>query len=139
MGRSYDHRIKLMIAKSRDPNLFPEFEIPFSAAMQWVNHGVKPVVTFAFEKGIEDLRLKVAQLEKRVAKIDATHRLVVFTFKVFGLQIQYTRLPSEDAKSMLLAAVQGAARIVSLAVCLEAIGLSAARFRAWCVRHVGAG
>ena len=79
--------------------------------------------------------MKVAKLERRLAEVEATHRLVVFTFKVFGLQIQYTRLPGEDAKTMLIAAIQSAARLVPIAMCLEAIGRSAARFRAWCIRQ----
>jgi len=135
VGRSYDHRIKILVAASGDPHLFPNLKIPRSTAKQWIKHGVKPVVTLPGATEGEELALKVAQLEKQFAEVDATHRLVVFTFKIFGLQIQYTRLPSEDAKTMLLAAIQGAAKLVPLVICLEAIGLSAARFRAWCVRQ----
>ena len=135
MGRTYDHRIKMMIAQSRDPNLFPDLGIPVSTAKHWIRNGVKPVVTLPDSEHDTALNIKAANLEKRVAEVEATHRLVVFTFKIFGLQIQYTRLPTEDAKTTLIAAINDAAKLVPIAVCLEAIGLSAARFRAWCVRQ----
>ena len=83
-----------------------------------------------------DLLLRVAELKKKLGQVDPTHALVVFTFKLFGLQIQYRRLPTEEAKAMLVAAIQGAARLVPLMACLEAIGLSAARFYAWSRREI---
>jgi len=135
MGRTYDHRIKMMIAQSRDPKLFPDLGIPASTAKHWIRKGVQPVVTLPDSEHDTALNIKVAKLEKRLAEVEATHRLVVFSFKVFGLQIQYTRLPTEDAKTMLIAAINGAAKLVPIAICLEAIGLSAARFRAWCLRQ----
>jgi hypothetical protein len=61
-------------------------------------------------------------------------KLQGFTFKLFGLQIQYRRLPRADDKSMLLAAVKKAAELTGLKVALHGIGLSVARFSAW-VRH----
>ena len=88
MGRAYDHRIKMMIVQSGDPNLFPDLAIPASTAKHWIRHGVKPVVALPGDEHDTDPILKAAQLEKRLAEVEATHRLVVFTFKVFGLQIQ---------------------------------------------------
>jgi hypothetical protein len=54
-----------------------------------------------------------------------------FTFKLFGLQIRYRRLPRADDKSILLYAVKKAAELTGLTLALQAIGLSAARFSAW--------
>ena len=112
MGRTYDHRIKMMIAQSHDPNLFPDLGIQVSTVKHWIRNGVKPVVALPGTDDNTALDMKVAKLEKRVAEVEATHRPVVFTFKLFGLQIQYTRLPTEEAKAMLIAAITGAARPV---------------------------
>ena len=45
MGRTYDHRIKLLIARFGNPNLFPDLEIPRSTAMGWIKWGPGSVVT----------------------------------------------------------------------------------------------
>lgn len=44
MGRAYDHRIKHLIVKSGDPDLFPELNIPRSTAKHWIRCGLKAVV-----------------------------------------------------------------------------------------------
>lgn len=43
--RTYDHRIKIMVADSRNPNLFPKLKIPKTTAMNWINNGVAEVVS----------------------------------------------------------------------------------------------
>jgi len=79
MGMTYDHRIKMMIAQSGDPNLFPDLAIPLTTARHWIRHGIKPVVTLLDDEDQADRMLKIAQLERRLAEVEATHRLVVFT------------------------------------------------------------
>ena len=39
--RQYSHKIKRMIVKSKNPNLFPELRIPRSTAYHWIRHGVR--------------------------------------------------------------------------------------------------
>ena len=43
--RTYDHRLKRLIADSRNPTLFPELQIPRTTAMGWIKKGVPQVVT----------------------------------------------------------------------------------------------
>lgn len=100
--------------------------------MSWINKGVAPVVTLpSLNQPVQDLVKENEALRKEVNKATAIQKLTLFTFRVFGFQIQYQRLPSEDSKEMILSAIEGATRSVSLKVCLEVIGLSAARFHSW--------
>ena len=129
--RNYDHRLKRAIWKSGDPDLFPHLEIPPSTAKGWIRKGVPFVVTAdEFDQDTEVLVIENQRLRNEVARIKATQGLQSFTFKLFGLQIQYRRLPLADSKEMLLAAISGAAKTIGLAIALQAIGLSMARFRA---------
>jgi len=43
--KTYDHRIKLAIAKSKNQYLFPELNIPLSTAKNWIHRGVTYVVS----------------------------------------------------------------------------------------------
>ncbi len=43
--RTYDIRLRNAIARSGDPDLFPDLSIPRSTALQWIRQGVKDVVT----------------------------------------------------------------------------------------------
>jgi transposase InsO family protein len=136
--RNYDHRLKRAIWKAGDPDLFPDLDIPPSTAKGWIRKGVPFVVTAdEFDQQSDVLVIENQRLRNELAWIKATQELQSFTFKLFGLQIQYRRLPLADSKEMLLAAISGAARTIGLAIALQAIGLSAARFRAWTKRQRG--
>jgi hypothetical protein len=134
--RSYDHRLKRAIADSGDPDLFPELKIPRSTARGWIRHGVPSVVTAQdLDLDSQALLVRNRALERDCAI--ATQHLATFTFKLFGLQIQYRRLPRADDKSMLLSAVREATLVIGLTAALHAIGWSLARFSAWVRRERG--
>ncbi len=134
--RVYDHRLKRAISLTGDPNLFPELLIPRSTALGWIRRGVPNVVTTEeFNQDFESLLIENQNLRNELARTKATQRLQSFTFKLFGLQIQYQRLPEADSKAMLLRAIKAASRTIGLAIALRAIGLSAARFHGWLRRQ----
>jgi transposase len=136
--RYYDHRLKRAIWLSGDSTLFPELGVPRSTAKGWIRRGVPEVVTVDdLDEDFESLLIETQKLRCELARVKATQELQSFTFKLFGLQIQYRRLPLADSKEMLLSAVSGAARTIGLTVALHAIGLSMARFRAWVKRQRG--
>jgi len=43
--QSYDHRIREAICESRDPDLFPELDIPNSTIRSWLHRGLPDVIT----------------------------------------------------------------------------------------------
>lgn len=91
--RSYNHRLKRAIADSGDLGLFPELNIPRSTARGWIRHGVPDVVT-AKDLDLDAQALLVRNRELQHERNCATQQLASFTFKLFGLQIQYRRLPN---------------------------------------------
>jgi hypothetical protein len=57
---SYDHRLKALVAKSKNPYLFKELNIPHSNTYRWSREGVGDTVTSAlFDDGVDDLILKL--------------------------------------------------------------------------------
>ena len=136
--RVYDHRLKKAIHDSGNPNLFPDLRIPRSTALGWIRRPVPDVVTTEeVDLDSEALVLRCQELKRERDVAVATQKLASFTFKLFGLQIQFKRLPRGDDKSLLLGAVKNAAQLIGLTTALHAIGLSAARFAAWSRRERG--
>jgi putative transposase len=130
--RTYDHRIKEMIVESGDPSLFPSLDIPRSTATSWIRKGLTEGVTLpALNQPVQNLVQENERLRKELTISDATQKLTVFTFRVFGFQIQYQRLPSSESKDMILGAIEGASKFLSLKGCLEVIGLTSARYHSW--------
>ena len=56
-----------------------------------------------FDQQSDVLIVQNERLRNELARIKATQELQSFTFKLFGLQIQYRRLPLAESKEMLLA------------------------------------
>lgn len=75
-------------------------------------------------------------LKAKLAAVNAEHRLVLTTVRIFGFQIQYKRLPTSGAKEKILAAIKTASDSIPLSECLSAIGLTAARYHNWIKREV---
>ncbi len=87
--RVYDHRVKQAIAATRNPYLFPQLSIPRSTALTRIRKGVRDVVTMAdLDADRNTLLEKISNLERTLQAQIARNDLVVFTFRVFGLQIQ---------------------------------------------------
>ena len=135
--RVYDFKIKSLIAKTKNPRLFPDLDIPRSTAMTWIRKGVRDVVTLeSLDADKLQLIQQVSRLERELAAARTKNELVVFTFRIFGLQIQYQRLPSAEAKTSVIERIRAASAFLPLMECLDAIGLSAARYHSWIKRQV---
>ena len=136
--RCYDHRIKEIVIKYQNPYLFPKLDIPLSTAKSWITKGIADIVTLP-ELNLQKTELVVEnqKLRSLVEETKTEKKLILFTFRVFGFQIQYKRLPTGDSKKMILAAIRVASKKLSIKKCLEVIDLSVARFRSWEKREKG--
>jgi hypothetical protein len=135
--RAYDHRIKEQIVRTGNPELFPELEIPRRTALSWIRRGVGDVVTVDEEDWQPALRVRVAQLERRVAMLTAVLRLVLALLRVCGFELERARVSGAADKRRLLSAIERARRTMPLSAALRVLRLSAARYHAW-VRTDGA-
>mgnify|MGYP005662336905 CR=1 FL=1 len=69
--RKYDHRIRNLIANSKDPFLFPKLKIPLSTARSWIKKGPVEVVTSSSLDISNDwLVEKIARLENKLESIE---------------------------------------------------------------------
>jgi len=130
--RVYDHRIKEQIVRSRNPNLFPELNIPPSTARSWIQRGLGEVVSLHSESVGEDvLRDRIATLESRVGILSTLLRLTMVLLRISGCRLDRHRLPDPGAKLRLLHAVERARKVLPLSSVLRVLHVSPSRYYAW--------
>jgi putative transposase len=130
--RKYDHRLRNLIATSKDPYLLPHIKIPLSTRRSWVRKGPVEVVTMSeFDLNTQELLHKVAGLEKQLLVSKAESTLTSKSIKIMGFELQYKRIPKSVIKESILAQIKEASEFLSIGRCLEIVGLSSARYYSW--------
>jgi len=128
----YDHRLRELVARTRDLSLAERYGVPLATARSWLRRGVRPVVTCAeFDEDTEQMAVKVARLERRIEVLVALVRLLTVLVRVAGAKLNAKRLPKGDEKLAVTSAVEKAVRAIPLRLALRALGLSSARYHAW--------
>jgi putative transposase len=132
MSRTYDTRVRELIARSGNPDLFPELDIPRSTSATWVRRGPRQVV--GLDEGLDELAAllgRIAKLEHRVRVLTALLRLVLTMLRLSGFRVELQRIPEGRNKQALLFAVAKARHVLPLVSVLKVLHLSAARYHAW--------
>jgi len=114
--RTYDHRIREHICRTRNPNFFPELRIPRSTTTSWLRRPLPIVVSC--QRQIEDvavLREQVDKLETRVRRLAAVLHLQMALLRVSGFSLERNRLPDGAVKKSVLRAVTRAKSALPLA------------------------
>src|SRR5512145_950326 len=136
--RTYDHRVKSQVIAARNPDLFPELEIPRSTALSWIRRGLGNVVSID-EVGQTDahFRERMAKLERRVSMLTAILRLVLALLHLSGFKLDHDRVPDAEGKQRILGAIERARQSMPLTAALRVLGLSAGRYHDWVGREEG--
>ena len=75
--RSYDHRIKTLVAKAKNPYLFKQLNIPHSNTYRWAREGVGDIVTSEiFDDGVDYLIIKLKESEDARNRAEALIELL---------------------------------------------------------------
>ena len=131
-SRAYDTRVRELIARSGNANLFPELDIPRSTRATWVRRGPRHVV--GLDESLDEhaaMLDRVAKLEHRLRVLTALLRLVLTMLRLSGFRVDLQRIPEGQDKQALLFAVAKARTVLPLVSVLKVVHLSAARYHAW--------
>jgi len=105
--RRYDYRIREAICESRDPDLFPELEIPNSTIRSWLHRGVQDVVTTEFvDRGRSALLAENRELRRRTDLLGAIVGVLVAVLRISETRLDAERIPDGDSKRRLLRAIE---------------------------------
>lgn len=130
--RTYDHRIRAHVCRTRNPNLFPDLRIPRSTAATWLQRGCPTVVSCdPSHDDVTVLRERLEKLEARVRRLAAVVGVQRALLRVSGFSLEDARLPAGSAKTTVLWAVARARRTLPLIAILRMLRVSPARYHAW--------
>jgi transposase InsO family protein len=130
--RSYDHRLRLAIATTGDPTLFPRVEIPASTRRSWTTRPAPNVVALHREdQELVELQVALARAEASNARLRAVIRLLLALTTVLGGCLGNRRVHEAADKARLLAAVRRAEPVLGRAASLRVLDLTPARLREW--------
>ena len=130
--QTYDHRLRLAIAETGNPRLFPEAHIPESTRRTWTRRAVPNVVALRPEDSeLVDLHVAVANLEAANARLRGVIRLLLALVSVLGGRLWDRRVESAADKARLLAAVRRAQPVLGKPGALRVLGLTSTRVRSW--------
>jgi hypothetical protein len=83
--KKYDTRVRELIARSGNPDLFPELDIPRPTRATWVKRGPREIV--GLDEDLDTLAVmldRIAKLEHQIRVLTAILRLVLTTLRLSG-------------------------------------------------------
>ena len=130
--QSYDHRLRDLVQKTRDPSIATDLGIPRSIATCWLRESPRPVVTLdVLDMKDIDLQEQVLQLRRRIRKLIVLFRLLHTVLRISGFRLAEQRVPDERSKATLLRAIDRAREFFSLRTVLRISRLSPSRYHSW--------
>ncbi len=130
--KKYDHRLKILFHQSKNPDLFSDLNIPKSTIRTWIKKTPPAIVTHpSLRQSNEELITENSNLKKKLAENTTISTLTLFTFRLFGFQIQFRKLKDIDTKKSLVSKIKEAVQTIPLREVLDALSLSPQRFKFW--------
>ena len=130
--RSYDHRLRDVVRRTRDLNIAISAGVPRSTAAGWLSEPRRTIVTVdALSMEEQNLQAEVLRLRRRVQKLRSVVRILIAVLRTFDIDLGRRRLPDGESKSLLLCAIERAQTALKLRAELAILGLSSSRIHAW--------
>jgi len=126
--RKYPEAVKTQIAKSQNPYLFPDYNIPRTTALYWIKHHHSPSQKIS-ETSLTEKRIK--SLEQALQKEKALTALVEKIRVIFPHSFKDQRVPSKPVRRKIVQAIRMAAKLNNVIDCLKLIGLSKSTYSNW--------
>ena len=135
--KRYDHRLRDLVHRTRDPTIATDLGVPHSTARGWLRTAPTVVIGLDVADLTEhELRHEVLKLQRRVEKLAALLRLALALLSVSKFTLAGERLPDGHDKQRILRAIDQARACIPLRALLQFLRLSPSRFHAWRRRHI---
>jgi putative transposase len=125
--RQYPENIKLEVARSANPYLFPELKIPRTTALYWISNSKK--LKEYSSPSVESKRTK--QLSTEVERLQILLRLVRQVRAIFPHSFTSEETITRPHRKKIVRAILNAAQTNRIPDCLSAIGLSRKLYAQW--------
>jgi len=130
--RAYDHRLVRLVQETGDATIATGIGVPRSTVAGWLRRSPLDVTTApGLDAAAAELRVRVAKLERRVARFKAVLRVLFAVFRLLQPDLTRLRVPNGCDKERLLRAIDRSRRVLGLRRVLRIIRLSPSRLSAW--------
>ncbi len=120
--QKYPEAVKLQIAKSQNPYLFPEYNIPRTTALYWIRNQNKNLPKPISEKSLTERKIKSLELD--LEKERSLTLLVAKIRNIFPHNFKDRRVTSKTQRRKIIEAIKTASSRNKISECLKLIGLS---------------
>ena len=134
MNRAYDPQIKMAIALSKNPYLFPEEKIPRSTARYWIKSYDRSARADYQKEEVARLKAKNQKLKTALKMEKVKLKVLMVTIDAFQISFDQLKVPKAEDKIKILDAIEEARKLFQLKTCLELIGFSKSRYQKWKAR-----
>ena len=129
--RKYPEAIRLQVVKAKNPNLFPEYNIPRTTALYWIKnaHAQNDKISSVTEESLQENKIKFLELE--LEKYKALMNLVTQIKLLFPHDFKSKHVPTKSLRRKIIALIKEAAKTSKVSECLKLIGLSKSTYSNW--------
>ena len=130
--RIYDHRHRDLVRRTGDLGIACDLSVPRSTAAGWVRSDRQDVVTHDVLATREvELQAEVLKIRRRLRVLRTFVGLLLVFVRATGCTVENRSPLEDDAKAVLLRAIEWTRRLLPLQVVLRILGISPSRFHAW--------
>ncbi|MEA3502923.1 MAG: hypothetical protein U9R47_09140 [Actinomycetota bacterium] len=106
LQRIYDHRLIRLVQETGDTTIATGIGVPRSTVAGWLKRSPLMITTApGLEASAAELRVRVAKLEKRVARLSVVLRIFFALFRLLQPDLTRLRVPHGCDKARLLRAI----------------------------------
>jgi hypothetical protein len=127
--KKYPEAVRLQIAKSQNPYLFPEYKIPRTTALYWIQNAPESTRPSVTDESLASSKIKA--LERELAKERALTSLVETIRAIFPYSFKQQRVPGKSVRRKIIDAIKTAAKLNKVCDCLKLIGLAKSTYSNW--------
>ena len=130
--RIYDHRLVRLAQETGDAMIATAIRVPRSTVAGWLKRAPQTITTApGMDTSEVELRVPVAKLEKRVARLTAILRIFFALSCLLQPDLTRLRVPQGCDKARLPRAIDRSRRVLGLRRVLRLMGHSPSRLSAW--------
>ncbi len=112
--------------------MFSDLNIPKSTIRTWIKKPLSNIVTHpSLDKPDKELIAENSILRKKLIENTTLSNIAIFTFRLFGFQIQFRKLKDLESKKTLISKIKESTQTIPLKDILETLSLSPQRFKFW--------
>jgi putative transposase len=127
--KKYPEAVRLQIAESKNPYLFPEYDIPRTTALYWISNSRGAELATVTDNSLT--KRKIKSLELQLQSANALRSLVEKVRAIFPHSFGDKRVTKIKIRRKIVEYIKVASKFNTVGECLDLIGISKSTYSNW--------